>query len=313
MLLWLLACLHKEAPPSPEAIRGEMVLEGGLSQRLSNEPADLVIVYGGEQKGSMDTCGCPKRPRGSLPRIGAYVAALERRKEPMILLNPGYWLEDAGGFEGELRPDVEAMDRWMIKGLSLLPWGAMNLGAPDLAALTRLGAPLPALPLVSANAKGAPGSQIFTINGIKVGVTGISGQVPTLSDPVYPIQDPMTAGPIIEELGKQVEVLVLLSWEATDAAKKLAERYPEIDVVIDANQYREFMAPAPIGHSVWVFSHYQTMRLGELRLKLDHGSIIGAVDRKIDMDPAMPAEDKLDTMLRQARGEIDLLQRQLYQ
>lgn len=315
MLLWLLACVPKEIPPAPakEAIRGEMALEGGLSQRFSDSPADLVILYGGEQKGSMDTCGCPHRPRGSLPRMASYVAALNRRKEPLLLVNPGYWLEDAAGFEGEMRPDVAAMDRWMLKGLPQLPWAALNLGANDLAALSHLGGPPGDLPTVSANAEGAHPSRILTVNGQRVGITGITGEIPTLTDPLYTLRDPLSAGDTIEELGKQVDVLILLSWQATDAAKKLAERYPVIDVVIDANQYRDFVPPVTVGHAVWVFSHYQTMRIGELRLLLKEGAVVGAVDRKVDMDPEIPDEPRLASFLRQAKTEIDVLQRQLYQ
>lgn len=309
---WLFACLHPEPLPSQTSIRGELVLEGGITARLSDAPADLVVVYGGEQRGSLETCGCPKLPRGSLARMAAYVDALERRKEPLILVNPGYWLEDATGFQGELRPDVAAMDRWMLKGLAQLPWTALNLSANDLAAMSHVeGAE--ELPVVSANAEGANASRIITVNGVRVGITGITGLTPTLSDPKYMLKDPLSAGATVEALAKEVDVLILLAWQATDAAKKLAEKYPEVDVVVDAASYRDFVPPVTVGHAVWVFSHTQTMRLGELRLGLKDGAVVSAVDRKIDMDPAIADQPRVSSIARQARNEINLLQKQLYQ
>lgn len=316
MLLLLLACVPKTPtppPPSTEAVRTELIIEGTLSQRLSSEAADLVVVYGGEQKGSMDTCGCPKRPRGSLPRIGAYVDALEQVKTPMVLVNPGYWLEDAQGFDGAQRPDVAAMDRWMLKGMAELPWAGINLAPQDLAALASLKEESRSMPLLSANAQGAPPYQILEVGSHRVGITGIAGNIVTLTDPLYSLKEPGTAAPVIEELSGKVDVLILLSYQASDAARRLAERYPTIDVVVDAASYRDHLPPVVVGNAVWVFSHYQTMRLGELRLSLKDGAVVGALDRKIDMDPSMPERSRLATMLRQAKAEIDLLQREIYQ
>ena len=316
MLLLLLACMPKSlVPPPPDAsvLRSELLIDGTMQQRLSTEAADLVVLYGGEQKGSMDTCGCPRRPRGSLPRLGAYVEAIQRSDVPMVLVNPGYWLEDAQGFDGVQRADVAAMDRWMIQGMKMLPWSGINLAPQDLAALVSVQEEAKGLPMLSANAQGAPPYQIIEVGGLKVGITGIAGPVPTLTDPLYRLQDPAAAGVVIEELSPKVDVVILLAYQASDAAKRLAERYPAIDVVVDAAGYRDYFQPLVVGHAVWVFSHYQTMRLGELRLRLQDGSVIGALDRQVDLDPSMPEHPKLATMLRQAKTEIDALQQQLFQ
>ncbi len=315
-MLLLLACMPKTlVPPPPNAsvLRSELLIDGSLQQRLSSEAADLVVLYGGEQKGSMDTCGCPRRPRGSFPRMGAYVEAIQRSEVPMVLVNPGYWLEDAQGFDGVQRADMAAMDRWMIQGMKALPWSGINLAPQDLAALVTVQEEAKGLPLLSANADGAPPYQIVEVGGHKIGITGIAGPVPTLTDPLYKLQDPGSAGPTIEALSQKADVIILLAYQASDAAKRLAERYPSIDVVVDAAGYRDHFQPLVVGHAVWVFSHYQTMRLGELRLRLQDGSVVGALDRQIDLDPSMPEQSKLETMLRQAKVEIDALQQQLFQ
>lgn len=313
MLALLLACAPKVQPPPVEAVRGELVEEGPLPARLSDVAADLVILYGGEQKGSMDTCGCPKRPRGSLPRMSAYVQALSR-KEPVILVNPGYWLEDPTDFQKNVRPDITTMDTWMLQGLNMLPWTALNAGAIDLAAMAVIkdDPNLKKLPIISANAEDQVPYVIVQKNNVNVGIVGISGQTPTMGDYPWKLHSPSDAHTAIEELSRKTDLIVLLSWEATEDAKKLAESMPEIDVVIDANHYQDFMPPVIVGSAVWAYSHVQTMRLGELRLDLDGGKVVGALDRKIDMDPTMPEDPDLAGVLKRAKAEVNAQQDQQF-
>ena len=49
------------------------------------------------------------------------------------------------------------------------------------------------------------------------------------------------------------------------------------------------------------------MRIGELRLSLSGGRVTGAMDRKIDLDAAMPEQSELTAFARQARAELDRL------
>ena len=309
----LLAFGPKAPPPIPAgSMTSELVVEGPLAQRLSKTPADLVIFYGAEQKGSMETCGCPHRPRGSLARWAAYVDAAGK-DVASVRVNADYWLEDAMGFEGATRPDVALMDQWMAQALALGSWDALNVGPNDLAGLASLptGA-AEGLPLVSATVS-APGVRPYVIverGGRKVGITGIAGAVPTLTQvPGAKEADPNA---ILDELVAKVDVVVLLAYQAEDLAANLVGRHPEIDVVVDAAGHREFEEPTLRRGTTFVYAHYQTMRAGELRLRLDGGRIVGGVDRKVDLDPEMPDEPKTAALARQAKTEIDAAQKQLY-
>jgi 2',3'-cyclic-nucleotide 2'-phosphodiesterase (5'-nucleotidase family) len=297
-----------------DGLVGELAVEGPLKQRLSAAPADLVVFYAGEQKGSMETCGCPKRPRGSLARLDAYVDAA-RGDTPAVLVNGGYWLEDAMGFEGQGRPDVALMNQWMLKGVAEGGWDALNVAPNDLAGLSALDpAAWSGLPVVSANVSG-PGIRPYVVverGGHRVGITGIAGPGVTLSDTSrWTVSDPATVGPVLEELAGKADVVVLLAYKAEDAAKALARKH-DVDVIVETNAHREFVDPERVGSAARVASHYQTMRAGELRLTLEKGRVKAAVDRKIDLDPDMPDDPALAKLTRQAREEVDAVQQGMY-
>jgi 2',3'-cyclic-nucleotide 2'-phosphodiesterase (5'-nucleotidase family) len=312
------APVDRAEPPPPTALVGELAVEGPLRARLSAAPADLVLLYGSEHKGSMETCGCPRRPRGSLARLDAYADAV-RRKDTPVLVHAGYFLEDGTDFEGRFRPDVALQDRWMVEGLSATGWDAINVAGPDLVALMAMaadGAPAVPLPMVSANVR-APGLRTHVVverGGLRIGITGISAPPVTMAPiPDGAVLEPVAAArAVLDSLAQESDVLVLLAYQSADAARALARLVPALGVVVDAGQHRDFLSPVLTGGTAWVFSTYQTMRLGELRVRTRGHRVLGGVDRKIDLDPDMPDDPEVAALQARARAEIDAAQQALY-
>lgn len=303
----LLAGVALAAAP---ALTGELVQDGALGKRVSAAPADLVVYYAGEQKGSMDECGCTSRPRGGFARLVSYVGA-SRAASPAasLLLNPGQWLDDPGGFDGLLRPEAVASDRWMARGAAAVAWDALNVAPPDVAGFSVLPADaLRGLPLVSASITG-PGIarwRVIERGGVKVGITGIAAADPTLAQAQgYRVGRPEDAVETVRALAAEADVVVLLAWHAPEAAKAIAKAVPEVDVVIDANRHTAQEEPFLVGDAVWVFSMHEGQRVGELRLGLDGGRVTSAFDRQIDMDPQVPDDRALADLQRQARAAIE--------
>lgn len=310
-------------PPRDNDVNEESVVAGALKARLSTFPADLVVMYAAEHKGSVETCGCPHRPRGSLARLEAYADAATAGIAS-VRVHGGYWLEDAIGLDGAPRPDVAVMNRWMVDGLSTGEWDALNVTYHDIAGVASSAAQagvgpdantLAALPLVSANVTG-PGIRryvVVTRNGIRVGITGISAAGVTMSDaPGFTVAPPATAGPVLEELAAQSDVVILLEYAAADEAKALVKKFPAIDLVIDTEMHRESLDPVRMRSTVWTYANFETMRAGEMRLQLDRGQIRVALDRKIDLDPEVPDDPALLALQRRARTAIDAAQSKIY-
>ncbi len=302
---------------SEDGLEAQLVIEGALEARVaSGDGADLVLFYGGEERGSLEPCGCPKRPRGGLPRQAAYVKASRQANPDQadLILNGGYWLEDAMGLDGTMRPDTPLLNQWMIAGMQQLGVDALNVAYNDTAGLTSVEGDS-GLPMVSANVSG-PGITPYRLiqrGGLTIGVTGITATGLTfLQTPGFEFQDPVRAGRVVlETLRTRADVVILLAYQSPEAAKKLAKS-GLVDVVIDTNLHREFYTPFWVGDAIWVHSHLQTMRLGELRLGLEDGQVSWAVDRKIDLDPEVPSEPGVLLVTQAAREELDALQRELY-
>ena len=306
--------LHQDGDPG---LSGELVRAGPTLDRLSHHPADLVVFYGGEEKGSLEPCGCPDQPRGGLARQAAYISAARAASPdtPSLVVNGGYWLLDARSLDGSPRADTLAHNRWMTSALQQLGADALNVAIHDLGALS-IGDRMPDLPLVSAHIEG-PGVLPWVISeqgGLRVGVTGVTtGSTAYHQLPGYELGHPTRdTRATLARLRPQVDVIVLLAFGDAAPARAMAEA-GLVDVVIDTNRHRERSPPMRIGDAVWVRSFAGTERLGELRLDLDldpdRRRVSGAIDRKIELDPDMADEPDMAALISAARDDIEAAQR----
>lgn len=312
----LIACMKPAPlPPSPrlseeEGLTAELVSQGGLVDRLAApDDANVVILYSGEQRGDVAPCGCADSPRGGLPRTGAYMDALD----DSVRIFGASWLDDGTTLDGQPMADAAVKNTHMIASLRALETDVAHVGLTDAIALSRMSDP-PDLPMVSANIQG-PGISPYVIvehGGLRVGFTGVAapGHI-AISTPGYVREQPATAGHVVTELAAITDLIVLMNDGATDASKKLI-RSGHIDVVIETAKYRAFETPFRQGRAVWVRSHDQGQRLGELRLRATEDGVVSVTDRKIDLDMGMPDSPELKRIAEQAEAELKALDRALF-
>ena len=299
----------------PDRVVTEWATSGTLRDRLSHAPADLVLFHVAEERGSLDTCGCPRRPRGSLGRFAGWVdAATSAVPAPRVVVNTGYWLVDAVDYAGQTRPDAAEMNSWMARGLDLAGFDAVNVSGHDALGL----AALPEnthLPLVSANVAG-PGIARWVVverGGIKVGITGVTAPVATMGpDGGYRVATVASAAGTLRELAAAADVVVLLAWNIEADLPGLLHDAPGVDVVVPAGLYTE----GPPGHtaygSVWTGSVFQGVQAGELRMAVRAGEVTGAIDRRVDLDDAIAPRRDVDLLMGEAKRAIDAVQRAAY-
>ena len=172
----------------------ETLTTGHLADRLpARDAANVVLLYTAEERGSLDTCGCAVRPRGSAARAAGYRARLERRDPdvPTLLFDVGGWLDDAMYPDGTLQEHVPVRDSYMVQGLDQGAWDVLGIGWREVPYLATTSLPSGA---VSANmtGPGVPTHQSFEAGGLGVMVTAVSGAGPSWKQvPGWEAPDPL--------------------------------------------------------------------------------------------------------------------------
>ena len=306
------ACRPPEplAAPPAAGLQGVELVEGRLVERLApQDNAQLVILYGAEERGDPFPCGCEGGAKGGLARQAAYAAATRgaENSPPVLHVNAGGWSLDAPGFDGAPRADAPLTNQWMTAGLKAAGVQVLNLGYGDIMGMRSLAGEA-GLPVVSANISG-PGvlpHHIVVVGGLRVGVTGITAEgSPAVPTPGYTRADPYRAGKAaLLRLRPEVDRVVLLSQGATEHARRLADD-GLVDVVIDANNHHGTYQPLQVGRAVWVRAAFQTERIGELRVGWGaEGALAWALDRKVQLDDKLPDEPDVGRLMRAAKHEL---------
>ncbi|MCB9675774.1 MAG: hypothetical protein H6737_11690 [Alphaproteobacteria bacterium] len=305
-LVWNLAL----ASPSVVATSAD---EGPLKKRLNDDPADVVILYGGEQDGSMDTCGCPNNPRGSLARLVAYQHAAEALSAPVITVNAGNWLRDTIGDDNRLRSDARVANAHMVEAVQAADWSAVNVSFRDLPYLASVGQFPKGAVLANARGPGGPPPYVIAQAGdLDVAITGVTHwSKEYLQPPDFERLDPVQAlESLLPELHEKADLVVVLGYALGKDAKAIAKL--DIDVLVDADTHRNRYDPVVVGDTVWVRSAFETQRLGELRLRVSDGVITSAHDRAIGLDKRIPSPAPWKARARDARDDIAAAQRELF-
>jgi hypothetical protein len=264
---------------------------GSVRKQVIRDDASVVLLFGGEQRGSLDTCGCPRWPRGGLPRIEGYRAVAERRSNvPYVLLNTGYWLDDTIGVDGQMRRDVRVLNQWMMRGVAAGGWDALNVSRHDLPFVAEGVSEA----VVSASIDGVSDVQMVRVGDLVIGVTGIAGPSLSALEPEGFDYEPDVHASLDRVMPKlaAADLVVVLAYDIGREARSIAQR-SDVDVLLEAGTFESRFEPFVEGDTIWLRSRNQTKRLGELRLWLDDERIVRAVDRRIDLDDRIPSDKEL--------------------
>jgi len=192
--------------------------------------------------GALEPCGCTKDQLGGVDHLAAYLESQEAEVPHRLVLGAGPMLF----MDPKLKPDAKTQDGWKAeaiaqaaKEIGLAAWapGANDwaLGSEALAKYREQSGAA----LLASNLEGAPGVQgavVREINGVKVGIVGVSdpkdrtGGYPE-GVKARPAIEAMKAG--VAEVKKQgAQVLVGLAALPRGEALRLADEIPELNVLV---------------------------------------------------------------------------------
>jgi 2',3'-cyclic-nucleotide 2'-phosphodiesterase (5'-nucleotidase family) len=310
----------------------QATVPSSFDERLGEDDgAALVILFGANLRGNLDTCDCA-HPRGGLARRVGYVEGFKKKFKdtPVIQVEGGNFLLDAVAFNGEVPENVLLQNELIIGAYSRWPVDVINLARADLLYAQRLldregfaerVDRFPAIKkFISANAKfdadviappsyivkGITGPRIPMRRGrCKIGFVGLA-EPERVAEGVDSWVSNMfqAARRVIPHARKQCDILVVLVHAEMDAALQIAKDNPEADVVVATNAAGIYK-PKHVGNVLVVHAGTGNTQQGELRVYLAKGNRPNYKFRLIDLDEAIPSDPAVAAYTVMVRAELE--------
>ncbi len=218
--------------------------EPGDSLNKTSSAPTIYVVFTGEENGYLEPCGCSEVQLGGLMKRHTLINHQRGKDENWILLSLGD-LPGKVGRQDEIKMEtaLDALDR--------MGYVAHNIGEKDLnMGIDLLGylSQISNVDFVSSNIVDLDTSafnikpyiikEIKTEESIlKVGILGIVS--PELIESAYQdvtVVDPVLAlKPLLSDLYDKTDILILLSHAEMEESIKIAEVYPELDLIISGH------------------------------------------------------------------------------
>ena len=227
-------------------------------------------------------------------------------------------MTDERSSHGRLRPDAAAKDDWVLKGFEQFPADAVNVSSHDLryfssllqkSEFVRRARAEPLLGrLVSANTTSESSDLLpprpFIISDvpgrqpgakpIRVAFIGLTETIPT-PPPGFKFIDPAEAAKhTVAEVRSKTDLVIVLAKVSSEEATRIAREASGIDVIIAGNGVslqETFTPPFFVGHTLVVFTPFETRMLGEVRFYLNAEGKFTTRQRFIALDETSILED----------------------
>ncbi len=216
---------------------------GESLNKVSSAPV-IHVVFTGEENGYLEPCGCSEVQLGGFPKRHTLINHLRQKDENWILLS-------LGDLPGKVGRQDEIKMETALEALDLMGYVAHNIGEKDLdMGIDLLGylSQISNIDFISSNIVDFT-TQVLKIKPyvikeiktkettLKVGILGIVS--PELIEDVYQdmeIMDPiLSLKPLISNLNDKTDILILLSHAEMEESIKIAEVYPELDLIISGH------------------------------------------------------------------------------
>ena len=218
--------------------------EPGDSLNKASPSPTIHVVFTGEENGYLEPCGCSEVQLGGFPKRHTLINHLRGKDENWILLS-------LGDLPGKVGRQDEIKMETALDALGRMGYDAHNIGEKDLnMGIDLLGylSQISNVDFVSSNIVDLDTSafnikpyiikEIKTEESIlKVGILGIVS--PELIESAYldvTVVDPVLAlKPLLSDLYDKTDILILLSHAEMEESIKIAEVYPELDLIISGH------------------------------------------------------------------------------
>lgn len=155
--------------------------------------------------------------------------------------------------------------------------------------------------------------QVFDVNGVKVGVLGIT-QVGTLGIPdTHPdnvkglsFQQPEDVIPQYKWLTEQCDVNVLLTHVGFENDIELAKLYPYYDLIVSSHTHTQLEGGELYNGVLITQNGYQLPRVTLTTLEVENGKVVGKSAKNILIDKSTPRSDAAEALLKHFKSSPEM-------
>jgi len=210
----------------------------------------LTVVYTGSAAGKLESCECPGDPYGGYIERVTLMRDLRENESPFLLVDGGRMVNLFGDYAGKAELVMDLMD---LMGYDAAGVEASELfyGVAGAAPLTRAAS----FPLLSASVldlEGAPAfEEVFlkTVGNVSVAVIGVTDSTgidrlgSTRASDFTLIPPDRAVAEALEAVADKPDFVVILSSLEPSANETLLERFPGIDLIVEATGNRRYDRP----------------------------------------------------------------------
>ncbi|MBC8216674.1 MAG: hypothetical protein ISS10_02540 [Candidatus Marinimicrobia bacterium] len=252
----------------------------------------IYILHSNNTNGALENCYCPDHPLGSLEKRVEFVKSFLRAHPNTIIV-------DAGDlFSPVYRP---LKDSLVAEAYKLIPYDAILPGDQELTRgqiyqeklLRNTGADLVLSNYSSEWLPGMLSKKIIMRGGKKIAILGLLSErafryYPNEVKKAMSVHDPVSIiQPMINDLKKDVDVIILLTHQGFDADKELAEKLSGVDVIIGSHSQTTVMKPQEANVTIITQAGKNGYYMGVVKLSFNG---IGEISSKTGWLEAMTLE-----------------------
>ncbi|MEA3312000.1 MAG: hypothetical protein U9Q76_07250 [candidate division WOR-3 bacterium] len=248
-----------------------------LAGTIGLSAQEFSVFYIASANGTLSWCRCPEGPWGGLPRRASAIKELQDNESALLILDAGDLLAP---FPSRVKDSV------FVEAYSRIPLDAVAFGDQELIEGFDFFARRikDSLPMISANAY-RDGKRLLKpyivreVEGVKAVVTSLISRDAflfydesdldgvELNDPASELRS------ILPELKEAGEVIILLSHLGLDAERKIAEEFPDIDIIISGHTPAYLPQPERVGSSFILGAGSDAKHFGLARFRFDDDSL----------------------------------------
>ena len=218
---------------------------------LLSAQTKITILHTNNLNSTLENCICPDHPFGSIEKIKPLVDKIRNKEKNVLLLDAGDILSPFGDTH---------KDKTMLSALPYLKYDAITVGDQDfLNGMTffKNNFIKKNYPLISANLSiNAPPYIVKEFSKVKIGIIGITA--PTAFN-FFPEdkRNEIAVGDVdkniekaLDELRSKTDIIILLSHSGLDEDKKIAAKYPEINLIVGGHSQNVLKDGEKIGNTL---------------------------------------------------------------